>query len=440
MRNWRPIVTLLVGLVCSPNLQAQFDYAINLDLTITITGYSGLDKVITIPPAMNGLPVTSIAPAALANHNLVTNLWIPSSITNIGPEAFTECERLQAIVVDPNNPVYCSLDGVLFDKKKTRLIQYPGGLAGNYLVPDTVNRIMDYAFHGSVSLTNVSICDSVGEIGTNAFSQCGQLTSVTIGEGVTNIGEYAFAYCDRLRGVTLGKSVVNIERWAFGYCESLINMVIPSNMTSIGYSVFGYCYGLTNIDVPITVTNIAASAFCPSGLRIIKLPGVTSIGWGAFWWCTNLTTIVLGPKLTMVGGQAFGDCYTLQDVYFTGNLPVFGDQQSFYQDDRSIIYYLPNTKGWTNVAQGRPALAYNPAVVTDDANFGCQRNQFGFDISGNYGLRVEVAASTSLVAPNWVSLKTITLTNIPAYFGDLEWSHYSERFYCLRFPWASDFK
>ena len=56
----------------------------------------------------------------------LTSVTIPSSVTSIGDGAFADCTSLTAITVDALNPVYSSVDGVLFNKSQTTLVQYPG--------------------------------------------------------------------------------------------------------------------------------------------------------------------------------------------------------------------------------------------------------------------------------------------------------------------------
>ncbi len=96
------------------------------------------------------------------------------------------------------NPVYSSLDGILYNKSQTLLIQCPGGKAGRYTIPDSVITIEDGAFSDCTSLSNVSIPNSVTSIGDGAFSDCSGLTSITIPNSVTSIGRYAFPGCANL--------------------------------------------------------------------------------------------------------------------------------------------------------------------------------------------------------------------------------------------------
>jgi hypothetical protein len=90
---------------------------------------------------------------------------------------------------------------VLFDKRQTTLLQYPGGQARSYKVPNSVTSIGDAAFGDCTSLTNITIGNSVTNIGNGAFFDCTSLTSVTIPGSVTSLGYYAFSWCISLTGV-----------------------------------------------------------------------------------------------------------------------------------------------------------------------------------------------------------------------------------------------
>jgi hypothetical protein len=94
--------------------------------------------------------------------------------------AFEDCENLKSINVAKDNSHYCSENGVLFDITKKRLIQCPGGIKGNYAIPDGVTTIGKTAFWYCTGLTSVTIPNSVTTIGEWAFWGCTGLTILTI--------------------------------------------------------------------------------------------------------------------------------------------------------------------------------------------------------------------------------------------------------------------
>ena len=146
-------------------------------------GCKGLTSI-TIPNS-----VTNIGFAAFSGCSSLTSITIPNSVTHIGDTAFNACTSLESITVDVNNPNYCSEDGVLFNKDKTTLIQYPIGKQDTYAytIPNSVARIEHESFEGCTGLTSITIPNSVTSIGGSAFSGCTGLTSLTIPDSVTNI-------------------------------------------------------------------------------------------------------------------------------------------------------------------------------------------------------------------------------------------------------------
>ena len=67
---------------------------------------------------------------------------ISSGVTNIGSPVFLACFSLDAITVDPSNSFFSSVNGVLFNKSQSTLVQYPlAGIGGSYTIPSNVTSI-----------------------------------------------------------------------------------------------------------------------------------------------------------------------------------------------------------------------------------------------------------------------------------------------------------
>ena len=152
----------------------------------------------------------------------MSELRLPASVAGVGERAFDGCSALERIYVDGNNCQYCSLDGVLFTKDKTTLVQYPAGKKEEeYAVPDGVTAIGGDAFQDCRSLKTVAIPDSVTSIVNGAFMRCSSLESIILPEGVTSVGMCTFSNCPNLRKVVLPGSVVEIDHYAFEDSENV---------------------------------------------------------------------------------------------------------------------------------------------------------------------------------------------------------------------------
>ena len=156
-------------------------------------------KQITIP---NG--VETIEAEAFKQCNNLTDVSIPESVSFIEYDAFNLCDNLISIKVDASNKEYSSLDGNLYNKNQTELIQYA--------------------------------------IGKSA-------SSFTVPEGVIFINTFAFWCCKNLKSVTISEGVSEIKDYAFDDCENLQSVSIPDSMDKIGYSSFGGC-AITEVSVP----------------------------------------------------------------------------------------------------------------------------------------------------------------------------------------------
>lgn len=316
---------------------------------ITITGCFSATGALTIPATLKGKPVTAIGPSAFSGSSTLTSVTIPATVTDIGLGAFFQCGVLDAITVDGANPNYCSLNGVLFNRARTTLIQCPGHKTGAYAIPAGVTSIGDFslalcggltsvtlppsvtrigsgAFYECRGLSTLAVPASATDIGDHAFLNCSGLTSVSLPAGLTRVGNYMLSGCSGLTNVSLPAGVTLIGDYAFSDCAGLTTVVFPASLTTIGKYAFKGCAVLTGAVLPAGVTSIGDCAFylC-GGLTGVTIPaGVVSIGSGAFIACNGLTNLALPASVTSIGEFAFSMCAKLEAITVAGENPNYG--------------------------------------------------------------------------------------------------------------------
>ena len=151
----------------------------------------------------------------------LTSLTFPNSLKSIPTNAFNGCVNLMEDLVNEDNPNYCSIDGVLYSKDKTKLILYPTGKKGNYMILNGTKTIATGAFQYCINLTSVSIPNSLTKIETDAFNGS-SLKYINIPETVTSIGDNVFYNCTSLKAIVIPTSVGNnIGKNILSYCWSL---------------------------------------------------------------------------------------------------------------------------------------------------------------------------------------------------------------------------
>ncbi|MDO4154035.1 MAG: leucine-rich repeat protein [Clostridia bacterium] len=343
--------------------------------TCCISQYTGSETDVSIPYAIDGYTVTRIGDmeSIFTNTPQVESVTIPAGVTEIWfSQGALYSPALRAVNIEPENPTFSSVDGVVFSKDKTALYLYPrakadvtayeipygveyicvSAFAGckslvSITIPDSVTEIGEEAFSGCTSLTSITIPDGVTEIGWSAFANCTALTSITIPNSVTSIGVSAFAECTSLTSITIPNSVTSIGGWVFNHCTALTSIAIPNSVTSIDEMTFSYCTSLASITIPNSVTSIGLSAFkgCAS-LTSIEIPNsVTSIGGHAFFGCTALTNITIPNSVTSIGDSAFSGCASLTSVAVAaGNPNYISENGVLFNKAKTELIQYPASK------------------------------------------------------------------------------------------------
>ena len=307
---------------------SDFEYSVDINKRVTITGYNGTRSNLIIPREIKGYSVTSIDNDAFRGCTSLTSITIPNSVTSIGFSAFFGCSNLSKIVI-PDSVTdigYDAFDDTSWYNNQPNGVIYAGQVVYKYKgeMPENTAIILNegtkiingYVFRDCMNLTSITIPNSVTEIGISTFENCTNLEYMTMPNSVTSIGSSAFYGCSSLTSINISDGVTEIDSDAFKGCSSLTSITIPDSVTSIGYDAFRCCSSLKNINIPNSVTSIGDSAFygC-SSLTSINIPdGVTSIGNWTFEDCSSLTSITIPDSVTSIGFRAFEGCSSLTSI------------------------------------------------------------------------------------------------------------------------------
>lgn len=177
-------------------------------------------------------------------------ITIPDSVISIENGIFAACDELTSIIVSENNNSFSSDDGILYNKDKTQIIFVPQAIQGVITIPDSVRHLNSGTFSGRIGLTGVVIGNGVTSIG-QVFWGCEGLANIMIPDSVTSIGSMAFRYCASLTSITIGNGVTTIGSDAFEGCSALREVInnsdLPITLGSSDYGSVAY-YALALVD------------------------------------------------------------------------------------------------------------------------------------------------------------------------------------------------
>ena len=200
------------------------------------------------------------------------NITIPKNVSSIDPQALKAGNKMENIYVVDDNNTFCSVDGVLYNKDKTKLVDCPSAKAkgGNiFTVPEGITSIGECAFESCAFLA-INLPVGLKILEDNAFYMC-RTRNINRPEGLESIGKRAFEYCD------------------------MGDVIIPDTVKSVGEGAFERTLLLDSVTIPGTLKQIESYMFNRSSLKkIIINEGVTAIGNSAF--SGSIKSLILEEK------------------------------------------------------------------------------------------------------------------------------------------------
>lgn len=143
---------------------------------------------------------TKIVSDTAFSHQLpLKKLYIPESVTNIGCDFanINISAKINQILVDKNNKNYASKEGVLFNKKLTKLICYPQYKDYvSYIVPKTVEILGKYSFYNNRNLLNLKLNNNLDRIEEYAIYNVRKIKTLVIPKSVNKIAAHSVGMAD----------------------------------------------------------------------------------------------------------------------------------------------------------------------------------------------------------------------------------------------------
>ena len=341
---------------------STFDFLINDDGTIKITGYYGDEKKIEIPHNFLGYTVTSIEENAFFNNDL-ESITIYDNIIEIGKNIIDK-----NVIIYGNAGTYAEQyaieNGYTFIKKDENIIQDTGwkfdtveqklyisenlqSKTYEYLkniirkveIEEPVTQVFNSQFEGYKNLEEVKLPNTVTYIGEKAFRECYNLQTINIPNKLNKLQWQTFFHCESLKTIEIPQGLKTIGSAAFSCCTSLENINIPETVTSIENTAFYDCHSLQSIYIPQNVTRIDNYTFynCTT-LESIQLPeGVTNIGDYAFYKCYNLKNVNIPDKVTNIGRYAFNYCINLRDLRIPSTVNSVGNPIAYWATIKNTV-------------------------------------------------------------------------------------------------------
>ncbi len=259
--------------------------------------------------------ITEIKDFAFNCEDTVKVINIGADVETIADKAFYSCWSLERIEVDENNPYYSDIDGVLYNKDKTVLINYPCNhdqylrVKYGYDIPEADKKDGDAAKYKEPhrETTTEEYSAQLGNPDVTIEQYRKDIQTYVVPSSVEVISDLAFAYTN-IQEIYLPEGLKRIEplgifklhepAWWGGNTPSLNNI---------------YTYKADGI------TDSAFTSEEALGEIYLSLPeGLEYIGSDAVSYNQELGYLYIPESVTYIGHHAFWDCCYKQDGEIKG--------------------------------------------------------------------------------------------------------------------------
>ncbi len=258
----------------NPNYASRDGVLFNKDMTTLVRVPIGIEtEEYVVPDGVERVEETAFYHC----HNL-RRVVISSRVQRIPPKTFKDAHFLREIEVDAQNPAFASQDGVLFNKDKTTLIQFPISKEGDeYVVPEGVEEIAEEAFRYAGFIKRVKLPTTFRTLDAKAFEGTLEFDAIEVADGnpafVSKDGVLFDATAKTLvcyppnkedEEYDVPEGVETIGDFAFLNADNLERLTLPQSVKKIGKNVFEGCFDLEKVEIPAGVVEIDPQAFSGS--------------------------------------------------------------------------------------------------------------------------------------------------------------------------------
>ncbi len=332
-----------------------------------LTEVTGLgSKTVTVPATLGGLPVTEVAERAFEKCSGVRSILIPKTVIRFESGAFSGCGHLTEIRVEEGNPKYKSVNGMLFEKDGKTLVWSPAGKEGVAWVPaSATHSVRDNLASCSdlmafeVDPDNPEFCSREGVLYSKDMRwliACagGWAGELRIPEGVLSVSDGALTFCPKVTKIFFPASL--FEFGGHVYCEKLAAFEVDEG-NAFYQSSGGVLYN----------KGMHRLIACPPAFAgTLRIPdGVEEIGGAAFWFCDQLTEIFLPASLRCIRGiQRTTGLNELAAINVDEDNPIYKSVKGvlYSMDMRELVRFPEGKSGWFTVppqVEGIASMAFS---------------------------------------------------------------------------------
>lgn len=240
--------------------QTEFGYTEGTESgTVTITSYNGQDKDIVIPSRIKGKKVTRIDGLAFEESD-ITSVEIGRNVTYIGKSAFRGCTSLKTVKLGASVK---GIDDSCFNNcSSLEEIKFPKSLETigiNLFDGCTAMKKVEFESDESFVIKDDIVFSADMKVLYFALPYA-QLGNYVCPDSVEKLSEFPFGQNSTLTGFTFSDKITVVPKAMLMGCKNITELVIPDTVTKIE-SIVTVNSGIKSITIPASVKIIDKSAF-----------------------------------------------------------------------------------------------------------------------------------------------------------------------------------